>query len=1569
MKYKHLLLTLLFAALMPQAAMAQAPTEPRDTDPCVIDAFPWTENFNSYGNGSFLPQIGPCWAYACLNNTNREFRIENGALYLPHGGGGTNNGTYATLTFPPLLLPSENYTFSMDVYRESDTQGYIEVFASPDGNIGNLDPVGYIYTDYSFNSAYWDTHDHGMVPPENGTGWYNYSFNIPYSGSCYIVLRCMSDWSGQGYTPKNLYMDNFCVSEVPTGLAVSNITSSSADISWTPATDETVWIVQYGVQNAFYSGSFQQVTVTGNPSVTLTNLDNMLRYHVRVKAVNGSVNSGWSYSASFEMTPRYIVGQTGGWHRMVPFCGTNAYDYTQQIYTADELGDASTIKSIEFYKSDLIPCKRNLDVYIVHTDKASFENTNEWISVTSANRVFSGPVYFSMNDWTVIKLQTPFEYDGQSNVAIIIDDNTGSAQQYSYFDAYQTSTSQACVSTNHQNSVGPSSPGEGYLVTWKNKIRLIKEYPLPSNLHCTAITTTSATVDWTENGVSDTWQICINDDETNLITVTSGNKPYTLTGLTPDTQYSVKVRSQQHENDLFSSWSYNFYFGTATYLPYSTDFETECSWTLANGGLTNQWYLGTTAHHGEGTHGLYISNDGGITNAYNNVKEVLVYAYKTLSFEAGHYKLSCDWRAYGELDYDFLRVALVPDTIILQASTERSLDFDYYKLPEGWIALDGGSQLSNVTEWQTASHEFEVTTAGYYNLVFAWRNDFTAGTNPPAAIDNVSVEAITCIAPGNLTVSNVGTTTADLSWTARPEVESYTIQYRNTGIIFTESFENGLGDWTLRNCANATGIFQYSGHSGNAMFQFEYNTNPPQYLISPELAVVAEGMKLEFYYKNVSTNYPETFQVGFSATDSATESFTFGDEITASDAQWHLYSETIPFGTKYICWKHNSYDQNNLFIDDIAVGINAPDFEWQTASVAGNATEVSTTLTSLTSGFQYEAFVYPDCDPDKVSETVYFTTEAVLPFYATSFENGCNWTLVNGDLTNQWTWGTAAHNGEGTHGLYISNDGGTTNAYTTTSEAMVYAYKTFNFEADSYRFSYDWIANGESTCDFLRVALVPATVSLEASTERPSDFNYNVLPDGWIALDGGSKLNMATDWQTESYEVEVPTAGEYMMVFAWRNDNSIGTYPPAAIDNVSINFVTCPTPANLTVSNLTATTANLSWTARPEVESYTIQYRNTGISFTEGFENGIGDWTLRDCTSNTGVSVNGAHSGSAGFQFCYNTNPPQYLISPQLSDITEGMRLEFYYNNQSSNWPETFQIGFSATDNATESFTFGDEITVSDAQWHLYSGSIPAGTKYICWRYNSYDKFYLYIDDIVIGTEVPAGAWQTATVAGNATEMSTTLTGLTPSTPYEAFVYPDCNPDNVTETVYFTTTEVPVTVTQTLTLSEGWNWVSLYVEGDPIDLLQSLESALGVNASQISSAELFTENDEGEWWGDLDEEGLTNEQMYMILVENACTIEVEGITAYPADHAITINPGWNWIGFPCDHEMTIEEALGGFDAEDGDVFANSENFTEFDGEWFGDVAILIPGQGFMYFSNSDEPKTLIIGGESKRLTR
>ena len=188
-------------------------------------------------------------------------------------------------------------------------------------------------------------------------------------------------------------------------------------------------------------------------------------------------------------------------------------------------------------------------------------------------------------------------------------------------------------------------------------------------------------------------------------------------------------------------------------------------------------------------------------------------------------------------------------------------------------------------------------------------------------------------------------------------------------------------------------------------------------------------------------------------------------------------------------------------------------------------------------------------------------------------------------------------------------------------------------------------------------------------------------------------------------------------------------------------------------------------------DSYTVNYRTAPKTvdaiFSEGFEDGLGDWTLRDCDSITGIFSYDAHSGSVGFRFYHrNTNPPQYLISPQLSGITEGMRLEFYYKNATSYYPEIFQVGFSTTTNETSAFDFGDEMTASDAQWHLYNGSIPAGTKYICLKHTSYDQYYLFIDDIVVGAESTAGDWQTV----NTDEATATITGLTAHTEYEVQV-------------------------------------------------------------------------------------------------------------------------------------------------------------------------------------------------------
>ena len=260
----------------------------------------------------------------------------------------------------------------------------------------------------------------------------------------------------------------------------------------------------------------------------------------------------------------------------------------------------------------------------------------------------------------------------------------------------------------------------------------------------------------------------------------------------------------------------------------------------------------------------------------------------------------------------------------------------------------------------------------------------------------------------------------------------------------------------------------------------------------------------------------------------------------------------------------------------------------------------------------------------------------------------------------------------------------------------------------------------------------------------------------------------------------------------------------------------CPTPWGVYIDNIHHDYASVFWVG--ESESFTVKYRTTaGIQpiFSEGFENGIGNWTMRNCSTSTGVasSTSYAHSGNAAFCFVYNTNPPQYLISPELTGVTNGMKLEFYYKNTSSTYPETFQIGFSSTDDETASFEFGEEYEAADEQWHLYSETIPAGTKYICWQLNSNDKLRLCIDDVVVGADMPAGEWETVTT----TDEFTNIIDLTPGTRYEVVVVPSCNEENVSESVFFTSLPIKHFVTEgEWNVANNWSPVGLPEEGDDV---------------------------------------------------------------------------------------------------------------------------------------------------------
>ena len=211
--------------------------------------------------------------------------------------------------------------------------------------------------------------------------------------------------------------------------------------------------------------------------------------------------------------------------------------------------------------------------------------------------------------------------------------------------------------------------------------------------------------------------------------------------------------------------------------------------------------------------------------------------------------------------------------------------------------------------------------------------------------------------------------------------------------------------------------------------------------------------------------------------------------------------------------------------------------------------------------------------------------QATLP-YTENFASN-TFTFVNGTQTNKWAYGSAA--GNVANAIYVSNDGGTTNAYTITSLSVVHAYRDIIIPSGATlaQFSFQWKANGESSYDYLRVWLVPTSFTPTAGTQTTA---------GSGRIQVGANFNQQTTWQTYSNSaLNVSTfAGQTMrLVFEWRNDGSGGSQPPAAVDNISLSIPSCQSPTAPLGSPTTATTANISWTAASPIPSNGYEYAVT----------------------------------------------------------------------------------------------------------------------------------------------------------------------------------------------------------------------------------------------------------------------------------------------------------------------------------------------------------------------------------------
>ena len=396
-------------------------------------------------------------------------------------------------------------------------------------------------------------------------------------------------------------------------------------------------------------------------------------------------------------------------------------------------------------------------------------------------------------------------------------------------------------------------------------------------------------------------------------------------------------------------------------------------------------------------------------------------------------------------------------------------------------------------------------------------------------------------------------------------------------------------------------------------------------------------------------------------------------------------------------------------------------------------------------------------------------------------------------------------------------------------------------------------------------------------------------------------------------------------------------------------------PSAVEVSDITNSAATVTWTGFSESYNVMLGIPTVATLVDEDFANGIpADWAN---SSSYPWSIVDGHIQSSNAGVANSTSSISITVT-FLADGTVEFDAECMGEGTSTYWDHCdFYID-------EERLVYAGE---NISGWNHYSFEVVAGAHTFTWSYtkdNSVDNpgDYFAVDNVVMRS-VDVSWNDPITVE----DTEYTFTSLTPSTDYCIRVQGFCDGTESawSNKVFFSTTE-STNETQTIALSAGANWFSTNLEITLDDLKAALVAALPGTNIVIKSKTQNAKYNGTTWRGDLTWD---LSKMYLITVENACEITLEGEPINPADHPATILSGQsNWIAFPVNEEMTLSEAFANFNAISGDVIKSKTGNARYTGTMWraSGLDILEPGKGYLFNSaTTTESRTLVFPSSAK----
>ncbi|MDD4683719.1 MAG: choice-of-anchor J domain-containing protein [Bacteroidales bacterium] len=739
----------------------------------AITVLPYSDSFDTYGTvtGSFPP----CWSRPVLNTTTPFPSIET-----------TNNSAPASIKFKSASATAPTYVITPQ-FADNINSLRVTFWLKAE----NTTSSGTMQVGVMSDPLDLTTFELVATIAPSTTAWTEYEYL--FSGTTltgpnnYIAFKHVTVAYNYYYWLDDVVVDYIPSCPKPTALTATNITATDADLGWTDDAG-SMWTIQYMLASETdWANATEIAGVASNPYPIIGLLSPASNYKFRVQSLCGAEESEWSNVATFT-TPCVPLSQfpwTEGFESILaantlPPCwsstslGTNCGTI---ITTGNDYNrNARTGTKAAWFKWDCNDSFKTPEFQL--TENTSYDFSFWYVTD-------------GLDGWTSLKAEL---WDATSNTLVsvlgtpVLNPTNETYQIYSSTFTIPDETATYYIAIKCVATYDPY-----YLTIDDISLELSPDCPNVYGLTVGAASTSSISVNWTDEAdMGDGYNIAYASNLTTpfdpttsaIIPIATGTPlPYVLQGFNPGD--SVWVAMQRGCLGNWTDYIKVILPESANVLPFICDFEDPTinnTWTMYNGTQTNKWYIGSAGANGTTGNGLFIS-DNGTTAHYGTSSSSTTMASTLVEFDnSPEFVLSFDWKAGGDGEdgyfYHYMDAYIIPIGVNLVPGT---LPSNSYKVTPSPLLLSGGSWIN-----QTISLGSEYSNT-IQQIVFSWTNDDYPGIQPGAMVDNLEIVGITCPSTTDLVASEIGLTSAEISWESNlSSVADWWIYWRL----------NGESDWT-----------------------------------------------------------------------------------------------------------------------------------------------------------------------------------------------------------------------------------------------------------------------------------------------------------------------------------------------------------------------------------------------------------------------------------------------------------------------------------------------------------------------------------------------------------------------------------------------------------------------------------------------------------------------------------------------------------------------------------------------------------------------------------------------------